>query len=136
MNKEEFRQLQQTWYTTLTELGFKDIERIKGDHLILTESRGSYSYRKTGDFEREMQEEYFRCMSQAARDEETKYRNNVDKYVMIRHVEGAKIEEICDELGDRGIFRDRSTIRIIIRRYEMAWGFKIYTRRQLKRKNG
>lgn len=130
LSKEEFRCLQQTWYKTLSETGFKDIEKISGDELVLVQT-ASACYRNTDEFTRGMKEEYFRCMAQFANDEETVFRNSIDRHILTRHAEGAKINVISAELKERGVTRNRASVRFIIRKYEAAWGLRAYDSRKL-----
>jgi hypothetical protein len=81
-----------------------------------------------------MKEEYFRCMSQKALDENTFFRNETDKHILIRYSEGAKIKVIMEELSKLGMNKARDSIRYIVRRYEMAWGLKHYSPKQLHKK--
>lgn len=74
-----------------------------------------------------MKEEYFRFMGQMAEDEETFFKNEAHRHILIRHAEGAMISTIVKELESRGIRRRRLSIRMIIRRYETAWGLRSYT---------
>jgi hypothetical protein len=131
--KHEFKKLQKQWYKILKDSGFNDIEREKDEQLVLTQT-AAYPFRNTDEFLRIIKEEYFRCMSQKALDENTVFRNEIDKYILLRHSEGAKIKIIGEELVSRGTSRDRKSIRIIIRRYEMAWGIRFYGPRELNLK--
>lgn len=130
MNKDEFRKLQQSWYKILSESGFKDIEELRGDDLVLKHT-ASFCYRASDELSRGIKEEYFRTLSQNALDEETVYRNEIDKHILIRYSEGARIKTITEELLLLGFSRDRKSIKFIIRRYENAWGIKHYQPHQL-----
>ncbi len=78
-----------------------------------------------------MKEEYFTVMYQMSQDETTAFRNETDKYILIRHSEGLTAKEIIKELALLGKAMHRHSIRFIIRKYEMAWGIKSYTNKQL-----
>ncbi len=114
--KEEFKKLQKLWYKRLEESGFKDIEKLEDkpvyDPPYLTK-------------------EYYELIYQAVQDEKTVFRNNIHKYILTRHSEGAQIKAIVRELLGQGTPRDRKSIRIIIRKYEMAWNIRHYTLKQL-----
>lgn len=128
--KDEFRKLQKEWYKKLKDLGFNDIEIFKDDELVLS----VYKSRETRqEIKRKqlMTFEYFICLSQAVEDAGTFFRNEIDRYILRRFAEGAKIKIIVEELLERGTPKHRHTVRFIIRRYEMAWGFKYYTSNQL-----
>lgn len=131
LSREEFKKLQLEWYRVLSESGFNDIEELKDGELILKES-ASFCYRHTPNtFDIFMKEEYYRIIAQCVQDQDTKFKNETHRYILIRHSEGAKIKTIGEELKDRGCARDRKTIRLIIRRYQMAWGLKNYGPKQL-----
>ena len=133
MSKEELKRLQLEWYQKLADDGFRDVEVLKGEELILRQSI-NYPFRNTNSFTREMKEQYFTVMGQFALDENAHYRNEVDKYILIRHSEGAKIKDIVLELHAKEMPRGRASVRFIIRRYEMIWGIKFYTDKQLNRR--
>jgi hypothetical protein len=133
LNRDEFRKLQREWYQKLADLGFKDVEQLRGNELVLKQL-DSQRYQAVSEFERETKEEYFRCMSQIAQDDQTFYKSPVDKLILIKHCEGAKIKTIMHELSKIGEHRNRASIRFIIRRYEMAWGMKVYTASELNKK--
>lgn len=128
--RDEFKRLQQQWYQKLVEHGFRDIEKSIGEELVLIHD-AAYCYREVDAFERQMKEEYFRCMGQIVNDEDTEYRNDIDRYILIRHAEGAKVKSITKELEAKGTPRHRHSVRFIIRSYEMSWGIRKYTDKQL-----
>lgn len=131
LTREEYRALERLWYNKLANSGFKDIEKVIDDELVLVKT-ASYCYRKHRDeFSRQMKEEYFRQVGLRAHDEETLFKNDIHRYILIRHSEGAEIKTIVAELKLRGSDRDRSSVRFIIRKYEMAWGFRNYDPQQL-----
>lgn len=116
----EFRELQRYWYKILEDSGFKDIERFKGDELVLIETSSSI-FRNT---KKPLKECYFHKMSSELNDEDTLFRNDLEKYVLHRHCEGAMIRTIVDELNTLGTPRHRHTIRHIIMRYQIEWGIR------------
>lgn len=130
LTKDDFRKLQQEWYEKLQEQGFKDIEKIKGDDLVLSQS-ATYCFRNVDEFTRELKAEYFRCLAQWVHDEQTVFKNKVHKYILTRHAEGAKGKEIVNELVELGHYRCRNSICFIIRKYEMAWGIRSYNLKEL-----
>jgi ABC-type uncharacterized transport system ATPase subunit len=131
LSKEEFSKLQKHWYQRLADTGFKDVEELKDGKLILTEEIGQYHYRKTDAFRILMKEEYFRAICQMVQDIDTRFRNSIDKYILSRYSEGAKIKTIMVELSTQGCQLRRNSIRFIIRRYEVQWGLKSYGPNQL-----
>lgn len=133
LTREQFKKLQKEWYELLAATGFKDIEKQEGSECVLIQT-SSYCFRNVDNFCKEVKETYFRSIAQAAHDEETKFRNEIDRFILMRHAEGAKIKTIMTELIARGMGRNRDSIRYIIRRYEMAWGLRSYSSRELHRK--
>ena len=152
----EFKELQQAWYQKLAEHGFDDVETMVGDELLLRQ-HAAEAYRSLrlikrkiyrsdeGDIvriartelnwtARHAKEDYFRIISSMAQTSE--FKNEVDRIVIVRFAEGKKACEICEELKQRGTPRYRHAIRFIVRRYEMQWGLKKYTPRQLGKKAG
>lgn len=121
--KDEFRKLQQHWYSRLAEAGFDDIEKLHGDRLVLKQSSTAYS-RNCIKFSTEMMEEYFRCLAQAVNDEFVEFNSATDEYILVRRSEGAQIKSIVKELEDRGDPLSRRSVRLTIQKYEMAWGLR------------
>ncbi len=130
LSKDEFRALQKEWYKKIKDQGFEDIEKLDGEELVLIKSC-RHVFKHTDQLTRNIKTEYFRAMAMAAQDEATVYRNETDRHILIRYVEGAKIKTICAELKEMGSPRHRHSVRFIIRRYEMEWGFRHYNNRQL-----
>jgi hypothetical protein len=130
IRRDEFRALQKLWYGKLAEHGFKDIEKQKGDDFTLIQS-ASHCYKGTDLHSRQAKEEYYATMAKTVHDDATFFRNEIDRYILTRHVEGAKIKVIVKELMMMNISRHRHSIRFIIRRYEMAWGLRHYNYQQL-----
>lgn len=134
LSKDEFKQLREYWYKVLEDSGFEDIEHLVGDNGFQTlalKKRADNCYRDISPFDRFMKEEYFRRIAQCVYDEQVYFRNEMDRFILMRHAEGAKIKEIVTELETRGTPRERAAIRFIVRKYRMAWGFKYYTPKEL-----
>lgn len=135
---EQFRKLQIEWYQKLKEQGFDDAEELIDGEMLLRQNSNKIfvqgNRRQLSQFSLGMIEEYYRLVSMIANDSSTYYRNLVDEFVMKRHAEGAKISTICLELKVLKMSRDRKNVRLIIRRHEMKWGIKLYTRKQLHMK--
>lgn len=132
VTKQEFKKLQQYWYKRLEQEGFKDIEKAQE---IAHEQNFLKEYQSLNSIYRHTKEDYFRLLNQAIHDENTQFRNHIDKYILTRYAEGARIKTIVQELLNLGMSRDRYSVRIIIRKYEMAWNIKTYTRKQLHLKD-
>lgn len=133
LSKDEFKKLQEYWYKLLADSGFEDIEKFNGDELVLKQS-ANYCYRKNDMLSRIRKENYYTRIGQAVYENEAFFRNEVDRLVMARHAEGAAIKSIVEELLSLGTPRDRLTVRYIIRKYQMIWGFKYFTPKELNLK--
>lgn len=127
MDKDEFEKLKAYWYDKLKESGFHDIE--------LDPYGPPSSFIHMAPHIKWANQDYFQVIKSYVKDHNTKFRNETDRYVMMRHSQGAKIKEITDELNLLSEERDRKTIRTMIRRYEMAWGIRTYTRKELNLKD-
>ncbi len=134
LNKDEFRALQITWYEKLSQSGFKDIEKFKGDELVLAQS-ASHCFGNLDALSSFLKASYFRLLAQLIYDETTVFRNEVDRHILIRYSEGMKIKYIVQELKMLKMPRDRNSVRFIVRRYEMIWGIRNYTAKQLHKKS-
>ena len=135
MDKDEFEKLRAQWYEKLAQSGFKDREDLIDGELKLQEEAPFIRYKCMPPHIKAAKGEYYQVINNRVNDDETKFRNETDRYVMMRHSEGAQIKQITDELNILSAERDRKTIRIMIRRYEMAWGLKSYTRKELNLKD-
>jgi hypothetical protein len=126
---KKFKTLTLVWNKKLEASGFNDVEfDIKGDRTL--KQRSTNAYRQASEFERDSKLEYFCVMGYLAHN--TKFENEVDKYIMIRHSEGAKQLEIVEELQNMGSPRHRETVSFIIRRWETNWGLKNWSLKQRK----
>ena len=127
LSKEEFKALQTHWYEKAKESGFNDIEpEIKRDL--------SCFFRDKSQLEVATKQEYYQLINQWVYDETTQFRNDFDKHVMRLHAEGARIKDIVEHLHALGGNHGRQVVRLIIRRYEMKWKIRYYTRKQLNLK--
>lgn len=133
MPGDKFRSLQKYWYKILEDSGFKDIEKLVNGCLVLKEI-APHSFWYMDSFECQMREEYYRTLVGKTQDENTVYRNDIDKKIMHMFADGIRIGAIVNTLKRDGTPRDRYSVRIIIRRYEMAWNIKTYTKKQLHKK--
>lgn len=128
---KSFKLLSYSWNQKLEVTGFKDAEiELKGDRAL--KQRATNSYRQASQLERESRLDYFLFLGHLAQN--TKFQCDLEKFVMLRHSEGATIKEIVEEISLRGISRDRKTIRFIIRRWQMKWGIRSWTKRQMNLK--
>lgn len=120
LSSDEFKKLQKEWNERLKVEGF--------DHR-------NCSYPRIDPFRKEMQEEYFRILGHFVNDPDTTFKSEIDRYILIRYSEGAKIAEIVTELAARRTPRERLAIRIIIRRYHVSWNIRHHTHKELDRRN-
>lgn len=134
MKKHEFVNLQKRWYKKLADSGFKDIENPMTGDLSSKEAQRNYRRDKMPQDLRVAQADYFFILSQLAFNDDTFFRNDAERYILMRYSEGTRICDIVKELIERQTPRERKTIRFIIRRYEMAWGLKYYSRKELNLK--
>ncbi len=130
---QHFKSLQLAWYKRLEAEGFRDAEEMIGDDLVLRQN-AAHPYRDQDELTREIKENYYRLISQKV--QETEFRNEIDRLILMGHCEGKKATEICEELKDRGTPRFRHAIRFTVRRYEVLWGLRVYTPQQLGKKVG
>lgn len=129
--KKSFKILQREWNKKLVETGFVDAEiEIKSDRIL--KQRATNSYRQATQLERESRLEYYCFLGYLAHN--TVFPSELEKFVMIRHAEGASIREITDELTLRGIVRHRQTIRHVIRRWQTKWGIRTWSLREMNLK--
>ncbi len=126
LKPHEFEELQKHWYKILSDTGFKDIEKDERN-LLQSGSFGHY----LDPFIKEQKAQYYRCLLHRIEDENTAYKNDTDRYIMLRHSEGIKILMIVEELLIMGTPKHRHTVRCIIRRYINSWGIKYFTNEQL-----
>lgn len=138
---QAFKALQKDWYKRLEASGFRDVEKIVGDDMRLREFNPMRSRdpkhadnKNKRKLAREMKELYYRLIYHHV--QEAIFPTFVDELIMTWHADGRRIKDICAELEKFGEKRCRVTVRITIRRYEMAWGMREYTPKQLNRKVG
>jgi hypothetical protein len=125
-----FKALQQAWYLRLHEEGFEDAEELIAGELVLKQI-AAHVYRNSDNLSRETKETYYRSIASFV--SETAFKRDVDRIILTRYAEGKSIKAIVEELRAIGKPRCRNTVTIRIRVYEMKWGLKSYTQRQLYR---
>ena len=126
-----FKTLQADWYQRLEDEGFEDIEEMICGDMMLRQI-ASHAYRDLDPLEITSKEAYYRLLGQHILVEP--FQNDVDKLILTMFAEGAKIKRIREALITRGKGRCRNTITFTIRKYEMRWGMREYTTKQLNRK--
>ncbi len=130
MNSREFKALQKHWYSVLRDDGFEDIEELKGRQLVISQSCSS-RFARLPEHIKQARIEYFNQILYFIYSENKTFRNEVHRYILMRYAEGARNKTIVQELKSRNTPLTRVAVRIIIRKYEMKWGIRSYTRKQL-----
>lgn len=129
--RPEFKALQKQWYQRIEEEGFEDAEELIGDDLVLKQTASS-AYGSLDEITRESKEAYYTFVAQKV--QETEFKSPVDRTILAGVASGRKIRDIVEDLHNQGTPRCRFTVRIKIRTYEMKWGLRQYTPKQLNRK--
>ncbi len=126
-----FKDLQAEWYSRLKATGFEDAEEMVGDDMRLKQT-AEHVYRGLDELRITNKEAYYAFVSQKV--QETVFQSDVDRLILVRHAEGRRIKHICEELVDMGKGRCRETIRFKIRIYQMKWGIRKFTPKQLNQR--
>ncbi len=130
---QHFKALQKAWYQRLKDAGFEDAEELANDEMILRQ-KAEHVYRNVDAFQCETKETYYHFVAQMV--QVTCFRNEVDRVILVSHAAGKKPSQICVDLKEAGFRRCRASVRYRIRIYEMKWGLRSYTPKQLNRKAG
>lgn len=128
---QPFKALQRAWYAKLREHGFDDAEEMVADEMRLKQS-ATFPYRHVDELGITTKETYYSLLSQYV--QESVFQNDIDHLIMSMFAEGSKIKRIVEALEKRGEARCRGTVRYTIRKYEMKWGMKDYSPKQLNKK--
>lgn len=128
---QHFKAMQQAWYAKLKTDGFVDAEEMIAGEMLLKQS-ATHPYRGLDCLSIGYKEDYFRFMSQRAQDNE--FQSEVDRTIVTMFAEGSKIKSIVQTLHSEGKPRCRGTVRFTIRKYEMEWGLKDYSPKQLNKR--
>jgi hypothetical protein len=121
---------QRYWNRKLSEAGFRDAEEVIGGEHVLKQT-AEHPYRGTDDLTRQTKAAYYRLLAQQSHD--TEFANEAHKLILTMYAEGSKIRDICAALEAQGMCRCRGSIRFIIRKYEMQWGLRQYSLKQLNK---
>jgi hypothetical protein len=128
LSSEDFCKLRDEWYRKIKESGFEDIEQIhhSGKFVLKVEHRRMVRRGRNDDeTRRSCQTDYYRIMSQMVNDPKTKFRCEMDRFVMSLYAEGKKRPEIKDRILQKfDLEFDLHIIRYIIDRYEITWNLK------------
>lgn len=136
----DFKALQKAWYERLENEGFADAETLVDGDMVLKDAAPQHHERVERNFHE--RDSYFNVIQQLIVD--TAFDRESDRIILTMHADGANYSEILDALRLQGprypprfrsplmrCRRCRNTIWWTIRRYEMRWGLRKYTRRQL-----
>jgi hypothetical protein len=124
---KKFKTLTVVWNKKLEASGFHDAEiELKGDRAL--KQRATNSYRQASELERESRLEYYCFLGYLAHN--TIFVDEIEKFIMIRHSEGAEDKEIVEELKNMGVSRHRQTVSYVIKRWQVKWGVKNWSLRQ------
>ncbi len=128
-----FKALQKAWYERLKAEGFEDAEELLGGDLRLREATDR-AYRALDDLSRSAKEEYYSVLSQKVQEET--FSSPIDQFILELFSEGKKIKHICETLRSLGLGRSRGTIRFRIRVYEVKWGLREYSDKEMNGQTG
>ena len=131
---QAFKALQKDWYQRLEGSGFQDAEQeIAGEHVLKQSAAHPYQNVRH-ELDRTSKEAYYRLMAHLVH--RTVFSNEKDRIILTMFADGAKIKDICEELTRQGWGWgiSRHAIRFRIRTYEMRWGLREYTPKQLNKK--
>lgn len=127
----KFKVSLQEWNKKLEDIGFEDAEvELKGDRAL--KQRATNCYKQASELERESRLEYFTFIGHLANN--TKFPDEVEEFVMLKHSEGFSIAEIVAELSDINRPRHRHTVGFIIKRWQTKWGVRSWSLRQMNLK--
>lgn len=118
----QFKALEKEWYEKLKEQNFDDVEeKINGKDKL--KQWASNCYRSQHQIARESKLVYFELLGQFLH-KETDFKDEVERFIMLRKSEGAPIKLISEELEAQGERCHRDTVRLIIQKYEAKWRIK------------
>lgn len=129
--KPEFKALQKQWYQRIKEAGFEDAEEMMDGEPVLKQT-AAHNFCSLDELTRDSKEAYYVFVAQKV--EETIFPSHVDKIILSGVASGKRISHIVQDLQNHGTPRCRFTVRVKIRTYEMKWGIRKYTAKQLNRK--
>lgn len=126
-----FKLLQLSWYQRLEKEGFQDAEKMVNDELVLKQN-AEYVYRKVDSLGVASKEAYYFLLGKCVHNSE--FESEADRLIMVMFAQGSALKLIGQALKKQGMPRCRLTIRVTIRKYEMIWGLREYTRKQLNKR--
>lgn len=125
---QEFKALQEAWYRLLKATGFEDHEEMIQEEMLLKQN-AEHNYQQAEPLEINTRVAYYHFIAQKV--QETVFTSAIDQIILVKHAEGLSHKGIGEELQRLGTSRNRNTIRYRIRLYEMKWGIRNYTPKQL-----
>jgi hypothetical protein len=128
-----FKELQKEWYAKLKDAGFDDAEKNTGENEVIKQYAVN-AYSNQSDIRISAKQDYFSILRQNV--ESQAFDRAMDKIIMCMIADGKRIRDIQDALQMIGEYRCRNAITLIIRRYEMRWGIKTYTDKQMNKYGG
>lgn len=128
---ESLNELIIQWDGILKATGFKDIEKnIRGERVLI--QFASNCYKQADELTVESKRSYYDQIQYHLHRQV--FDNSIDQTVMTMIGEGHKINQVVEALGRRGHRIHRQTCRFIIRRYEVIWGMRVWTHKQMNLK--
>ena len=123
-----FRQQAKIWNKKLKDSGFNDQEiEIAGERVL--NQRSTNAYKQATELERQCRLDYFRLLGYLANN--TIFPNRLEQFILLSHAEGKTTPEIAEEMKTHGVIKNKRTIGFIIRRWQMRWGIKTWTLKQM-----
>lgn len=126
---EHFKALQKEWYRRAADSGFDDHESVIEGEYELKDLRPYRSHE--GELRKIRDIPYYDKLTDLVNAHN--FSDEVHKIVLTLCSQGKRIKFICLELKKMGTPRTREAIRFIIRKYEMLWGIKQYSKKQLNK---
>lgn len=130
-SKSDLKKLEDKWNKILTKSGLQDIEETKGNEKVLKQV-SSHAYWRENGLTAESKLTYYNILSHKVQTE--KFDSALDKLVMFMAAQGMSHASIVRILTSIGQKKHRTTVNFIIRRYEMEWGLKTWTLKQMNLK--
>ena len=130
--KKTFKVLLVKWNKKLEDTGFEDCEVELEKDRVLKQGSATRHYKDLTQFERDSNLEYFYFLGHLANN--TVFPNELEKIIMLKHSEGATVNEIIESAKLKKLSVCKKTVRYIIRRWQMKWGIRSWSLRQMNLK--
>lgn len=126
---DRFKKLQKHWYDKAR---FKDLEKFEHGDLVLRvkdfKPNHDKRYYNNPHWYKSKEEYYYLCTQAFAKDQIDDQR---DHFILLWNSNGLKRTEIKQRLEEIGHFVHRQTIRFVIRRFEVKWKIRSWSKQQL-----